>query len=735
MVTDIIRNRSAHVSSSKIPFLFFIFLLSFVSAAFSSSLNKFAPLEESAPVDQPANQTLSNQAELNGDSVEYSMDGNKITAKGNVVIIYQGMTMTCDKVEFSRDTKNAHAEGHVILKTSKGEIRGDNLTFNFYSRTGQFNEAHLIASPYYGYGQKVEKVSDDEIKMSQGYVTTCDHDKPHYRLMSKRVEVYPGKKLVGRQVKMVIGNMPLIYIPKFTQRLDDNKPILTFIPAYTKDWGATLLTTYRYYFNDNLKGNLHLDVREKRGIASGFDVFYNTVKMGAGVIKTYYMDERKIQTKHYFGGDPLLKPIYRERFKVEWRHKWEVDKNTNAILQYYRLSDDAVIKDYFRKQYQQDLSPDTFFLLTRSLTAGTLSFRADGRVNRFEAGLERLPEISYDLPDHRLGDTKFYFKNTTTYSNLAFKEASPTEVRRETMRFDTDNQVSYQTKLGIFELQPFVGERETYYSKTLNPDKYDSIRGIFRTGANLSTKFYRIYDVDSNNFGIPIHRLRHVFSPSIAYLYQHEPTLSKTYLDNFDFIDTLDRSHGLTFSFENKLQTKRDDQTVDLARMVVSTDYLLKEDPNDSGFNKIKANFDIKPVNWLTLYFDSTYDTRRDLLNTANVDLYVKNGEKWSFSLGKRFENNVDDQITSEITYKINPKWKFKVYERFDTDSGTQKEQDFVITRDLHEWEMDLNFNETRGEGSEIMLIFRLKAFPDMAIDLGSGFNKRKAGSQSSEGL
>ena len=43
---------------------------------------------------------------------------------------------------------------------------------------------------------------------------------------------------------------------------------------------------------------------------------------------------------------------------------------------------------------------------------------------------------------------------------------------------------------------------------------------------------------------------------------------------------------------------------------------------------------------------------------------------------------------------------------------------------------MDICFNETREKGSELLFVFTLKAFPDMAIEGGSSFNKRKSGSQ-----
>jgi hypothetical protein len=72
-----------------------------------------------------------------------------------------------------------------------------------------------------------------------------------------------------------------------------------------------------------------------------------------------------------------------------------------------------------------------------------------------------------------------------------------------------------------------------------------------------------------------------------------------------------------------------------------------------------------------------------------------------------------------------------RTYSRFDLEHGILKEQEYALTRDLHEWQMDINFNEKRAEGNEIWLVFTLKAFPEMALDLGTSFNKRKAGSQS----
>ncbi|MBI3618201.1 MAG: hypothetical protein HY210_08315 [Candidatus Omnitrophica bacterium] len=711
----------------------------------AAQLNEVEPKEETPPVfaqvtEVPATVEPGTGAgpatsvELNGDTIEYSMNGNKVTAEGNVVIFYKDVTLTCDHLEFSRDTSIAHAKGNVrLLKGGESEISGEEMTFNFATMNGDFAPASIFANPYYGKGEQVSKIDANHISMTNGYITTCDLDQPHYFIRSRKIDIYPKDKLVARKVCMKVGGVPLLYLPKMTQDLTGKKPLVTFTPGYDKQWGMFLLTSMRYELNDNLKGILHLDAREKKDIASGVDLTYKTPRAGSGSIRIYYMNERSITSRHFY--QPRPSPtIERERFRSEWRHKWDIDQKTNAILQYYKLSDDTILKDYFKQEFYKDSSPKTFFLLTRNLAAGVMNFRVDKRVNRFEAAVERLPELRYDLSSQKLGETGLYFRNTSIYSNLTSKQASPTEVRLETMRVDTDSELAYPMKVGIFEMRPFVGGEHTYYSKTKDPDEYNTIRGIFRTGASLSTKFYKVFDTEVKKWGLDIHHLRHIVTPGVSYSYDHGPTFSSEQLNSFDSIDSRALSHNINFSLENKLQTKRNDEVVELLRAVIGTNFALKENPGKGGFNTITTNIDFRPVDRATFYFDSTYDTREEYLTTANFDLYINAGPKWTAGIGKRWNRVVDDQVTAEFSYKINPKWAIRTYNRFDVKSGMHKEQEFTLRRDLHEWTMDINFNETRTKGSEIWIVFTLKAFPDFVVDMGTSFNKRKAGSQSSEG-
>ncbi len=661
-------------------------------------------------------QTQNGSVELNGDTVEYSVDGNTVIARGNVEIKHGTTTLIADEVEFNRNTQIAYAVGDVILTTDSGEISGDKIVFNFETMKGEFNDAHFMSHPYYGYARKVKRVDDNHLILENGYITTSDYDKPEYRITSKKIDVYPNDKLVAKHVKVRVGDVPILYSPWYRHSLKDQEPRFVFVPGHDSDWGGFLLSTFNHRFNDNVKIALHADYRERLGIGGGADVVYESEDWGKGLLRTYYTGEEDENES------PARK---RDRHKVEWRHKWQVDEKTTAIWQYYKLSDSTFLKDYFEHEHEDDSNPNSFITITRGLPKGVLSFRADVRVNRFEDKVERLPEVKYTLNNQEIFDTGVYIKNTTTYSNLFEKKISPSDSHLKTHRVDTDSEMSYPTKISFLEFKPFVGGRVQYYSHALSDADDNSFRGIFRTGASVSTKFYRIFKVNHGLFGEDVSKMRHIVTPSIDYLFQDDPTFSNDKINQFDSLDSHTNANRVALSLENKLQIKRGEKTVELVRAVVGVPFEFKQHPGAGGFDVITTDVDLRPVDWLSFYFDSKYDPHDRELDTANFDMYI-NGRRWKLGIGRRYSRLADDQITAEFNYRINSKWLFKAYERFDIESGRMKDQNYLLRRDLHSWEMDINFRDSRADGQQLLMAFRLKAFPEIGFDFGSTFSERR---------
>lgn len=669
--------------------------------------------------------------EVNGDRVEFFSEEKKVTAEGNVVINYGDSKLTCKKVTVYTQTKDAFAEGDVHLYSPKGEISGENMKYNFDKQAGILYDAKFTATPFYGAGKSIQKIDANEMRANKAYMTTCDLEKPHYRLRSKQVLIYLGNKIVAKNVTVVVGNTPILYIPYYVQPLDDKRPHVTLVPGYDKVWGAYLLQSWRYYFNENAKGTIHLDYREKKSFTSGVDYSYKMVNFGEGIIRTYYTNERSLQ-RHFWVEQ---KAVVKERFKVEWRHKWQIDPQTQAIWQYYKIKDKDFLKDYFEREYEKVPEPKSFFLLTHTMPSATLSFDVEKRVNHFFANTDMLPQIKLDTIDQKMGDSRFYFKNQTSYANLSSKTAqpAPTDPKgKQTQRVDTYNQIARQDKIGFIETRPYVGVRQTYYSRN-NDSQTNLVRGVFYSGVDLSTKFYRLFDVQTNSANLDINKLRHIITPTIAYAYIPPPTIAASKLTYFDDIDTIASKNQVILSLENKLQTKRKEGSVDLLRWLLSTNRQFKQKPKGTRFDHLTSDLEINPYSWLNFYASSDYNMRLRKLDITNIDFAATGGDKWYVGAGQRYQRKTSNQTTAEISYRFNPKWKARAYERFEFKTNALKEQEYTIIRDLHCWTMEMSYNSTQGLGNTIWFIFRIKAFPKKGLEFNNSYHQRKAGSQSSE--
>ena len=279
---------------------------------------------------------------MQADQLSFSSSNNKAHAEGNVVVNSKDKHLFCDRLDLDRVIQQVVAEGNVYLDTPQEQVLAQGITYNFNDGTGEFRDARVYVDPYQIKGQKIDKISENYMTVDEGYLTTCDLDEPHYRIGAHRMDIYQHDRAVVRGMKVYLGNVPVMYLPYYVQDLK-NRDFITFEPGEKKDFGLFLLTTARLSFGSHIKLNLHLDTRERDGIGEGFDVKYDTPNFGSGLVSAYYTDENHIASDHLWD---LYKNVvkvgpttHHERYRIVWRHKWQIDKQTNIVLQYYKIHD------------------------------------------------------------------------------------------------------------------------------------------------------------------------------------------------------------------------------------------------------------------------------------------------------------------------------------------------------------------------------------------------------------
>lgn len=684
---------------------------------------------------------------VNGDHVEYLQEQKKVIGTGNISITYKDIILTCEKVSVNLETHDAEAEGNVNITQKDAYFIGDKVMYNFEKRSAVIDYGYINANPFYGRAENMTKdEGKDEFGLENGSVTTCDLDKPHYRIQAERVKIYLNDKVEANNIVFLIGTVPVMYLPYYVQPLRHNKKTnLTVIPGQSKDWGYFVLNSLRYYIDDNFRGDILLDYRTKKGLATGVNHYLDT-DAGRGAFKFYYTQENNGLEFENTGAEM-------KRYRYQYRHRWDMkDVDSTAVIEFNYLSDPDIIRDYIYNEYEElGANPDSFFSLITAKPEYTTELLLRKRFNTFYTVVERLPEYKIDILNYRIGNTSFYYSSNTSgvYLNLqTAKSTTPTTTTPKdvsTIRFDTYQQVSYAARFfKTLSVTPFAGIRETYYSRNKWGDT-NLVRTLFREGVDASMKFYKIYDVNTDYMDLDINKLRHIITPSAGYVHVHQPTISPDNLNQFDEIDALDTENHVTLSLENKLQTKRKSgetmSSVDLLRFIVSTDYLfrLKKrslDLKSNKFNGVDFKLELVPYDWLYIQSDMHVNTKKPEVETMNVDFVANGGDKWSLAVGQRYYNLESSgksyQVTMDGKYKINDKWKIRIYERFDLETNKFEQQEYTITRDLHCWLLDFTYDIEDDNNHTFWIVMTLKAFPEYPIGLKQTYSRPRFGSAGS---
>ncbi|MEG1501795.1 MAG: hypothetical protein RR370_00185 [Synergistaceae bacterium] len=204
-----------------------------------------------------------NQVKIDADVINYSENTGLAEALGNVIVKNRNIKLTAPKVNY--DAKNSELEAFsegdkqvyfTSFSNDEGvqRLHGDYLKFNLDTKRGflknasggtdllflkgndvnfmSYDEAYEKRIVSKRLDNKNENKNDDLIaEWLSVSSTTCDFDKPHYRLFSKRVIIIPNKKIILKKPDIYIGNRKIIKYP-FDYIISMKKKEQSLMPVY-----------------------------------------------------------------------------------------------------------------------------------------------------------------------------------------------------------------------------------------------------------------------------------------------------------------------------------------------------------------------------------------------------------------------------------------------------------------------------------------------------------------------
>lgn len=731
-------------------------------------------------------------------SGETRFEGGVAIAEKDVVVRYADVTIYCDYAEYNPDTHDILLRGNVRFFRDRYAFTADRAVYNLQTKQLKMTDFGGPKQPFQVIGDTLLSFKENQYTILNGFITTSDTSKPDYQLRARTIRIYENDRIILSNVTLFVGRTPVFWFPYVYQSLNDQFSY-NLAPGYNSVWGAYLFTSLTFPIATNVSGTVHLDLRSSRGPALGLEVNYHfrEDKETTGRLQIYGLNDQSPNINETALGRA---PISAGRYRITYQSRTYIASDISATIDFNKLSDQYFLQDFYPNIFSVDPQPDTYTELVKRGEAYTLSILTRPQVNNFQETAERLPEISWQVARTPLFNGPIFYEATTgaAYLHRAFAAKTGIEsIDQQSgalnpdynfFRLDSFHQFIYpHTYFGWLSLVPSIGFRGTYYSTTGNFTEADVSNSLpegilvehggrsrfaWNTDVEASFKLSKAFENVQERW-LGLDGLRHVVQPYADFSWVSNPTvpssnilpidqyIPSTQLQPIDFpqfrsIDSLDRWTILRLGVRNRLQTRRDSQTLNwldvnsyfdvdfdnpLAQVVPpastsvsrSTPVAPTRETFSNVFNKIR----FQPVPWCYLSVDSqvplldkgfwSVSTYFDWMLNPNIE----------FRVGHQYlQSNPFFQDTSELSFysylRLNDNWGFSLFEDYQFKTGLVNQQTYAIHRDLSSWVGSLGFNITNnGSGKTqiaLVLTFTLKDLPrfglPIKLDVGSALGE-----------
>ncbi len=672
----------------------------------------------------------------------------------NVKLESSYANIDADEMTYDEHKRRVVALGHVTITTlpDQNTFHGSLLEYDvlppnhwrFVDVAVTFPAAFLgppFIAPLFISGATLSGLTGKPIRVDHGHFTTCDDPKPHYELISKSIDIYPGDKIIARHNVLVVLGHRVLYLPYlFLSLRQFRSPI---VPEYgvndVEGYYARFL--YQYVFSPTELGGVRLDLTTKRGVGLAVDHFY-TVSQGGGELFLYgrqNLHEYAFRLDH---SHQTLPGQLQANAVIDLRQDYSVTADQSTTNKQYttslmRNTEHTRMAFNFNRLLNEGQfgsnSTNSLLSYSSSVFAGrlesSLRFDSFGSTGSIEGTSTPAPEIwSHLLWAHPSSFATFYFQ--LDKRNSLGSSSSTTN-----------------TLFSGIERLP-----EVYFEAKAGTDKLDNIHlsflrqvpstfrlgwGIFSESSSGSVRtFDRIRLEWETNQLLFTHGGNQLAGS--AYFYQTiygDPDTTALFKYGVHLSDTTKITHHLT-------NTLRFDRDFNNGYTPFSFDTVSKLETLTDNVRLLRGRLDVT----IACGRDMVYNQWQNLTLTSVVPIgqtaessqqfsYDLNAHQWgdvvsqyswfpgprvTCNLGTRFglQPRQLKQIATQVNWVVTPQWHIQWHGGYDGIYHQINYDEFLLTRDLHCWDATIMYSQSQ---KYVGFYMRLKAFNTPLPNFGIG--------------
>jgi len=642
---------------------------------------------------------------LRADRLSHGQEDDSITADGNVEMVWNGTKLYADMASYLQGEGVVTASGGVRLLKGDDVLTGDSVRLQVGPRTGTIENGHMFVrkNNLHVRGAKIEKTGDQDFRMQQGSITTCDGEKPGWKFLVDDLRITMDDYATGRNAFFYLGETPVFWLPYIAFPVIRERQSGFLFPKFgnSDKKGGFLDLPFYWAISPSSDATINLDLQSERGAGVGVDHRYLGERKGHGRSRGYLIYDTR---EHRLRGDLGLK----QQVNFSDDTYWRADANLVLDRDYYR--DYGLNSGEYNKQY---LGSTAFLSHRRDslLLSGGVDYINDLEAVNNRTTLQKLPYITLLGSGSRIGDSHFQYSFDSSVVQLE------RDIGGSGQRFIVSPRISYIRPVGEWltgGLWAGYGQRLYHADESTGAGGWHG-RGAAEGGASIRTELARTFDVPLGETS----RLRHLIVPELAYGFRENS--GEGGLPFFDYDDRPTSGQQVTLSLLNVLAGKSVRGGMvdyrDLIRLTISQGYQLSGERRDllvlvddgRPFADTRLKAELFPLPALRLLTDLRISPYSGTLNNGVIG--VDGGEEKGNRVGLFWHHAKDrlDYLEASFTLKeLNP-FTLSAMGRYSYDKPGFLETLYSIDYRQQCWSINLTYRERPDNNNELTFSFTLE--------------------------
>ncbi len=653
--------------------------------------------------------------------------------------------------------------------------------------------------------------------------TACTFKEPHTSVTATHAEYIDGDYMTMHNVLLNAGDIPIFYLPYVLADLEYEWPWVRFAFGSSSRLGTFGSVKARFEAASGVRISPRVEYFSKRGLALGLEADYEFGHDAEirGALNVFWVPKDKgeddlADTSREKSGWPevwtpavaaVLGPLPSDlpleedrRYRIHFVHQQEYPKGVEFDLEIHKFSDAGVYREYFEKEFKTAKPPETRALLKYGRDNWAAFVHVKTRINDFLDETEYMPQIGFNViaqpigagflfsSDTELARVRARFANTRARAGMSDVDMIRKQLRENeyslpaaltlrendtdglwSWRFDTINIISRPFEIGVFDIEPYIGWRGTWYQHGIHPTRgsyADAVapvppagpippevaalptstgsrfRNQFLAGARVATQFHRTYDVSDRPAlrGLFPYGQRHIITPEITWVYESPPNVKPKHLPQHDAVTEEIGLHRINFALRNRWQTRwapeiqrdpraplggewyrrklaaklaEESEPVDVIDWDVDIDYFVnpsRDNVHPRGrrvrrFSNLRSDLAFRPSKNLSFFFDTELALEGMELEVLSAGVGYRPSPDLEISLSHSYHFHDESVLRLAVDWEVNPKWHVRFDVQQDFSGGGAWDRLIEITRRFHEWEITLGFEHDRGKKENVGIV------------------------------